>query len=227
MSMWLTGWLSSKKKATSSTDSQRLRWASRESSSYYKGMLPVHRAVCPRTGILSHAVPGNGYVPGQGFCPMLCLAMAINVLGQGFCSRTVFVPCCAWQWLCSRTEILSHAMPGNVYQCLCPWATKPVVFHQTLQVWPGRHFCILLCLITGIRINVQLFGLKSLSLPGRWTACLGWWSCPRWCPAHRTPWTACRSARRGNRQTTGGRLGGPTHTAPSADTVPEQVMKRW
>ena len=73
-------------------------------------MLPVHWAVCPRTGFLSHAEPGNGYVPGQGFCPLLCLAMAMSQDRDS-------IPCCAWQWLCPRTGILSHAVLGNGYQC--------------------------------------------------------------------------------------------------------------
>ena len=111
-------------------------------------MLPVHRAVSPRTGILSHAVPGNGYqCPGTGilfqdsFCSMLCLAMAMSQDRDS-------VPCHAWQCLsmfmslgyqacCLSSDpasltwaaLLHPTVSNNRYQNQCPalWVKKPVV----------------------------------------------------------------------------------------------------
>ena len=75
---------------------------------------------------LFHSVPGNGYVPGQRFCPMPCLVMAINVYVPGLPSL-----CCLRSDPASLTWVaLLHptvSNNGNQNQCPAPWIKKPVI----------------------------------------------------------------------------------------------------
>ena len=148
MSMRLTGWLSSQKKPQvplTARDLGRYQEKAPVTTRYVTctmGSLSQERVfvpccarqwLCPRTGILSHAVLGNGYqCPGTGilfqdsFWSMLCLTMAINVNVPGLPSL-----CCLRSGPASLTWVaLLHptvSNNGNQNQCPVPWIKKPVI----------------------------------------------------------------------------------------------------
>ena len=166
MSVWLTGWLSSQKKPQVPLTAKDLGGYQEKapvttryvtctlgSLSQDRVLVPcwARQWLCPRTGILSLAVLSNGYVPGQGFYPLLCLAMAKSQDRDS-------VPCRAWQWLSMSWDrdfvpgqFLFHATPGNGY-------------------FPGQRFCPMPRLAMAINVNVP--GLPSLCCLRSDPACL-------------------------------------------------------